>query len=142
MLIRKNNFIKKKNEDENKELRKMSREQLLTLLLSVSRENEKLREELEEKEKELENRKIIMENVGSIADAAAEINRIFQVAQQTADDYLEGVKASNKPQEPPEPKNENETAAEKKEACSEDPAESTQIEAEAKKKKSDKKKKK
>lgn len=94
---KKSGFFRKNSENTNRELRKMSREQLLTLLLSVSRENEELRAELEDKEKELADRKIILEHAGSIADAAVEVNRIFETAQRTADDYIEGVKKSYHP---------------------------------------------
>ena len=73
-------------------LRKLSRLQLLELLAQQEREINMLRKELEEKEKQLLDRRIIMDDCGSIAEAALRLNGIFEAAQRAADDYLESVK--------------------------------------------------
>ena len=72
-------------------LRKLSRLQLLELLAQQERELNTLRKELAEKEAQLAKRRIIMENSGSIAEAALKLNGIFEAAQRAADDYLESI---------------------------------------------------
>lgn len=75
-----------------KELRKLSRIDLLELLLEKSRENEKLKEELEQVKAQLADRKINIEKSGSIAEAALALNGVFQAAQAAADQYLENLR--------------------------------------------------
>lgn len=75
-----------------KELRKLSRIDLLELLLEKSRENEKLKEELEQVKAKLADRKINIEKAGSIAQAALALNGVFQAAQAAADQYLENLR--------------------------------------------------
>lgn len=75
-----------------KELRKLSRIDLLELLLEKSRENEKLKEELEQVKAQLDDRKINIEKAGSIAEAALALNGVFQAAQAAADQYLENLR--------------------------------------------------
>jgi len=72
-------------------LRKLSRLQLLELLAQQERELNSLRRELAEKEAQLAKRRIILENSGSIAEAALKLNGIFEAAQRAADDYLESI---------------------------------------------------
>ena len=45
-------------------------------------------------EKELSERKILIEEAGSIAEAAISINRVFEAAQAAADQYLQSVYAA------------------------------------------------
>lgn len=75
-----------------KELRKLSRIDLLELLLEKSRENEKLKEELEQVKAQLDDRKINIEKAGSIAEAALALNGVFEAAQLAADQYLENLR--------------------------------------------------
>ena len=75
-----------------KELRKLSRSELLEMLLIQSKEVERLKEELKEANRKLEDRKILLEESGSIAEAALKLNDIFEVAQRAADQYLESIK--------------------------------------------------
>lgn len=74
------------------ELRKLSRLDLLELLLKQMEENEQLRAELEEARKQLESREILIENAGSIAQASLQLSRVFEAAQMAADVYLENVR--------------------------------------------------
>ena len=76
-----------------KELRKMNKIELLKLLLEMSKEKERLEDELEAANEKLKNRMIVIEKAGSIAEAAMELNNIFEVAQRTANQYLESVAA-------------------------------------------------
>lgn len=78
-----------------KELRKLSRAELLEMLLIQSKEVERLRSELDETNRKLNDKKILLENSGSIAEAALKLNKVFEVAQTAADQYLENIKQLN-----------------------------------------------
>lgn len=75
-----------------KELKKMKRPALLEILVSQSKEIDRLKAELEQKEKELEDRRIIIEKSGSLAEASLEIFHVLESAQKAADLYLENAK--------------------------------------------------
>lgn len=74
-----------------KELRKLSRPELLEMLLFQSKEVERLKNELDEANRKLEDRRICLKESGSIAEAALKLNNIFEVAQRAADQYLESI---------------------------------------------------
>lgn len=76
-----------------KALKKLSRVELLEMLLDVSSENETLRAENEMLRQELEEKRIRLKEGGSIAEAALKLNDVFAVAQAAADQYLLSVKA-------------------------------------------------
>ena len=78
-----------------KELKKLSRTELLELLLHQVEENEQLRARLEEVEARLAERAIVMERSGSMAEAAMRLSGVFDQAQQAADDYLESIRLAN-----------------------------------------------
>lgn len=75
-----------------RELKKLSRADLLELLLEESRENEQLRAQLDEAEQKLASREITLQNAGSIAEAALRLNGVFEAAEQAAQQYLENVR--------------------------------------------------
>lgn len=77
-----------------KELKKLSRADLLELLLNEKRENEKLNSEIEKLTKQLENRTIKIQKAGSIADASLQLNGVFEAAQEAAEQYLENIRLS------------------------------------------------
>lgn len=81
-----------------RELRKLSRADLLELLLKESRENERLRAQLKEANEKLNDRTIIIENAGSMAEAALRLNDVFQAADRAAAQYLENVRRIAKEQ--------------------------------------------
>lgn len=74
-----------------KELKKLSRAELLELLLIQTKEVERLREELAEAEKRLEERRLRIDNAGNLAYAVLEINDVMKAAQAAADQYLENI---------------------------------------------------
>lgn len=76
----------------NRELRRLSRAELLELLLKQSREVERLQGELEAMQLQLANRQIEIETAGSIAEAALRLNGVFQAAEAAAAQYLENVR--------------------------------------------------
>ncbi len=75
-----------------KELRRLSRRELLELLVEQGQELEQVREERDRLKTELENREIKIANAGSIAEAALSLSGIFEAAQKAADEYLTNVR--------------------------------------------------
>ena len=64
-----------------KELKRLSRTDLLNMMLNLSKENEALRRRLAEAEEKLNSREIAIEESGSLAEAALRLNGIFEAAQ-------------------------------------------------------------
>ena len=67
-------------------------EKELLKLKKQSREIDSLRAQLEEAKAELADKRINIEESGSIAEASLKLTRIFEEAQKAADLYLENVK--------------------------------------------------
>jgi len=90
----------------NRELRRLSRADLLELLVEQIRENRRLQDQLTEAQgqlaearKKLADRRICVEKAGSIAEAALQLNQVWEAAQRAADQYLENVCRLSKEQE-------------------------------------------
>lgn len=83
----------------NKELRKLGRRELLEMLITQSKELNRVKQELEEASAKLSDRSIVLANSGSIAEAALKLNKVFEAAQEAANQYLEnlGVPAGFEP---------------------------------------------
>ena len=79
-----------------RELKRIGRAELLELLLAQSEENEALQIRIEELERELRNREINIANAGTIADAAFQLNGVFDAAGAAAVQYLENIKRLNR----------------------------------------------
>ncbi|MDE7390246.1 MAG: DNA repair protein [Lachnospiraceae bacterium] len=75
-----------------KELRKLNRAELLEILIEQIKENKKLSMQLDEANRKLNERKINIENSGSIAEAALKLNGVFEAAEMAAQQYVESVK--------------------------------------------------
>lgn len=75
-------------------LKKLSRQDLLEMLIEEEKRVDQLEKELAETKAKLENRKIQIETSGSIAEAALKINGIFEAAQAAANQYLENLGVS------------------------------------------------
>ena len=75
-----------------KELHRLSRKELLEMLLAQTQENEKLKEELRRAERQLSDRRLLQENAGSMAEAAMRLNAVFEAADRAAQQYLENVR--------------------------------------------------
>ena len=75
-----------------KELRKLRRGELLEMLLEQTKENERLKKQIADLETQIEDRKIILKQSGSIAEAALKLNGVFEAAQKAAEQYLENVR--------------------------------------------------
>lgn len=74
-----------------KELKKLSRTDLVEMLLEVTRENEQLRWELTETREKLESKMIAIENAGSLAEAALQLNGVFEAAQSACAQYAQNL---------------------------------------------------
>lgn len=74
-----------------KELRHLSRGELLELLLAQTQENETLKQDLEQAQSRLQERQLALEQAGSIAEASLRLNGVFEAAQQAAQQYLDNI---------------------------------------------------
>lgn len=74
------------------ELKKMSRSELLEMLIEQTEENNRLREQLGETRKKLMDKNLACEEAGSIAQAALELNGVFEAAQAACDQYTENIR--------------------------------------------------
>lgn len=74
-----------------KELKKLSRTDLLEMLIEQSKEIERLREIIKKNEEELQSKRIMINEAGSIAEASLKVNQVFENAQKAADQYLANV---------------------------------------------------
>lgn len=81
---------------DSKELRKISRKQLLEIMLEQAKRIEELEVELDKTKKELQSKRILIEESGNLAEASLKLNGIFELAQQTAEEYLENIKENCK----------------------------------------------
>ncbi len=77
-----------------KELKKLSREKLLDLLLEVAQENEDLRAQNEDLRARLDSKETRLSEAGNIAEAALAIAGVFEAAQDAAQVYLANVRRS------------------------------------------------
>jgi hypothetical protein len=76
------------------ELKKLSRAQLLEMLLAQSKEVARLRKELQQAQQQLDDRRIQLSEAGNIAEAALKLNGVFAAAQSAAADYLDSISES------------------------------------------------
>ena len=75
-----------------KELKKLSRLQLLELLVLQGEENENLKKRVKELENEQALKTDQIANLGSVAEAAVQISGVLDAAQLTADTYMQSAK--------------------------------------------------
>lgn len=75
-----------------RDVKKLSRKDLLELLVELSEENDTLKKKIKYLENELESRKIKANEIGNIAEAALKLNAVFESAQKACDDYVRNVK--------------------------------------------------
>lgn len=75
-----------------RELRKLSRAELLEMLLLQSKTVEQLQDRVAQLEKQLQDQIILEKNAGSIAEASLQLSAVFAEAQRSADIYLANVK--------------------------------------------------
>lgn len=78
-----------------KDLKKLTRKQLLELLLKQAETVEELQRQLSEAEERLKDRRMVEAESGSIAEAALRLNGIFEAADAAAFQYLENIRKLN-----------------------------------------------
>lgn len=76
-------------------LKKLTRRQLLELLLKQTERAEQLEEQLSEANRMLQNRALMEEEAGSIAAASLKLNGVFEAAEAAASQYLENIEKLN-----------------------------------------------
>lgn len=74
-----------------RELKKMRRSDLVELMLAQSREIERLNAQLESVSEKLTDKYLEIDNSGSIAEAALQLNHVFAAAQAACDQYTLNV---------------------------------------------------
>lgn len=82
-----------------KELKRLSRDDLLEMMLSLTKENVQLREENLQLRRQLEDRTIDIRESGSLAEAALKLNGIFEAAQAACEQYTENIRSRSANQE-------------------------------------------
>ena len=82
-----------------KELRKLTRKQLLELLLKQTERADSLEAELEEAKRKIQDRNLMQSEAGSIAAASLKLNGVFEAAEAAAAQYLENIAKLNEDSE-------------------------------------------
>ena len=82
-----------------KELKGLSRADLLELLIEESKKVKQLEECLQQAEAKLESKEIAISNAGSIAEAALQLNGVFEAAQAAGAQYLDNIRTLSQNQE-------------------------------------------
>lgn len=82
-----------------KELKKLSRKELLEMLVLQTRRVEQLEKQLQEANEKLEEKFIMIQESGSLADAVMRLNGVFEAAQKAADQYLENIRSRERSRE-------------------------------------------
>jgi hypothetical protein len=75
-----------------KDFRKLKRVELYEIMLAQAEEIDDLRAQLAAAKKELENKRIDIQQSGSIAEASLKLTKVFEEAQKVADLYLSNIK--------------------------------------------------
>lgn len=82
-----------------KELQKLSRAELLSMLVQCSRENDELKEKVasleetvQKAKQALDDRRLNVQKAGNFADASVKINGVFEAAEKAARQYMENVR--------------------------------------------------
>ena len=74
-----------------KELKRLSRRELVDIIYQLKKNEQKMQEEIESLKNELQDKRIRISAAGSIADAAMSVTNVFSTAQMTADIYLREI---------------------------------------------------
>lgn len=82
-----------------KELKKLSRTDLLEMLLALSKENEILSDKVTRLQAALDDRIVRIENSGSLAEAILMVNGMFEATQAACDQYTHNIRQRHQEQE-------------------------------------------
>lgn len=97
-----------------KELKRLSRSDLLEMLIAQSKEVQTLQAKLTAAETALHQREITIDKAGSIAEAALQLNGVFDSAQAACAQYIENIRRLSQQQEEACARMEAESAAKAK----------------------------
>ena len=75
-----------------KQLKKLSRRELLEMLILQTRKVENLEKQLEEANRKLADKRLLVENAGSLAEAVMKLNGVFEAAEKAAQQYVENIR--------------------------------------------------
>lgn len=84
---------------DSKELRKLSRADLIEILIDQSIEMQSLREKLNKAEAAQERRAMAIDKSGSLAEASLKVSGIFEAAEEACREYTENIKFLSERQE-------------------------------------------
>ena len=76
-----------------KQLKRLSRRELLEMLITQTRKVESLEAQLAEVNRKLNDKILMIEDSGSLAEAVMRLNGVFEAAQNAAQQYLENIQA-------------------------------------------------
>ena len=73
------------------ELKKLNRRELVDIIYQMKKNEQLMQDEITSLQRELQEKRLRLEDVGSIADAAVSITDVFTAAQSAADLYLHEI---------------------------------------------------
>lgn len=85
-------MLERKGKAMNRDLSKLKRIELLEIMKEQGVEIERLKADNEALKKQLNDKTLTVSNAGSVAEAALQLNGIFESAQQAADQYLFNIR--------------------------------------------------
>ena len=74
------------------DIKKLSRSELVDIIYQLQRKEQEQQEKIRELEIKLEDRRLKIENSGSLAEASLALKDVFETAQKAADIYLEEIR--------------------------------------------------
>lgn len=78
-----------------KDLKRLRRSDLVEIIYRLQENEKALNQEITALKQKLNDRRIAVEEAGSIAEAALRLNSVFETAQKAADEYLKNIKANS-----------------------------------------------
>ena len=91
-ILKKKEDKANKKENGDKDLTKLKKKEILEIMVRQGEEIDRLNARIAELEKELEENKIEIDKVGSIAEASLAVTKVFEEADKAARIYLENVR--------------------------------------------------
>lgn len=71
-----------------KELKNLTRQELLEMLLDEAKENQRLQQEIDDLTAKLERKELDMNELGSVAEATLKLNGVMEAADRAAEQYI------------------------------------------------------
>ena len=94
-----------------KKMSRLSRKELLEMLIAQEKENARLQAKVDALQAKLNSRQIAIDKAGTLAEASLRLNGVFEAADAAVQQYLENIRRMN-PQ--PQPDGEKDGAADGK----------------------------